>query len=103
MPMTETSEKLLLCAYQRYLCRCRDGMTQHEARVFAPPFFSYYGGIAALAPEKRQAALDNLSALECMTLTADGGFLLTPKALMYLDLRFGGQTRQVLAEIADYL
>lgn len=103
MALSGTTEQFLLSAFWYYLKRRRDGVTQLDAKRFSVKFYSEIAGIHRMKKPEREAALEELEALECIRRTASGGFLLTPKALLYLDVTYGTDTRAILEEIVEFI
>ncbi len=103
MALAGKAEQVLLSAFWYYLKRRREGITQLNARRFSVRFYSEIPGIHRMKKKEREDILAELTQLECIQRTASGGFVLTPKSLLYLDVTFGTDTRRILEEIVEFI
>lgn len=103
MALSGTAEQVLLCAFWYYLRRRRDGVTQLNAKRFSVRFYTEVAGLRRMKRADRDTVLTELAALELIERTQSGGFLLTAKALLYLDITYGTDTMAILNEIVHFI
>lgn len=103
MALSGNAEQTLLCAFWYYLKRRREGITQLNAKRFSVKFSSEVPGLHRLKKQEREEIFSALAELECIQRNTSGGFTLTPKALLYLDVTYGTDTRAILEEIVEFI
>lgn len=98
LQMTKDAQKLMAVSYKLYLERRRDGVDKIRAKVFLPKdlkqqYFPDYSNA-----DYRETVSEMCRVLKC-TQYKDGGFVLSDRAIVYMENRF----KNGLKDVVDFL